>query len=73
MGEAGTAKASVVSDFSSEDPGGQLRVIWQGQSWAAKCSTTPCQLSRGVDVEVIGRDGTSLLVKPIPPLSFDEM
>lgn len=72
MGEAGTAKASVVSDFSSEDPGAQLRVVWQGQSWAAKCSTTPCQLSRGVDVEVIGRDGTSLVVKPIPPLSFDE-
>ena len=73
MGEAGTAKASVVSDFSSADPGAQLRVIWQGQSWAAKCSTTPCQLSRGVDVEVIGRDGTSLVVKPVPTSSFDEM
>ena len=65
MSEAGSAKASVVSDFSSEDPGAQLRVIWQGQSWAAKCSTTPCQLCRGVEVEVVGRDGTSLIVRNI--------
>ena len=65
MSEAGSAKASVVSAFSSEDPGAQLRVIWQGQSWAAKCSTTPCQLCRGVEVEVVGRDGTSLIVRDV--------
>ena len=65
MGEAGLSKASVVNNFSSEDPGAQLRVIWQGQSWAAKCSTTPCQLCSGVEVEVVGRDGTSLIVRAI--------
>lgn len=73
ISEAGAAKASVVSDFSSENPGAQLRVIWQGQSWAAICSTTPCQLSRGVDVDVIGRDGTSLVVMPSRASPFDEM
>ena len=65
MSEAGSAKASVVSDFSSEDPGAQLRVIWQGQSWAAKCSAAPCQLCRGEYVEVLSRDGTFLVVKPV--------
>jgi len=73
VSEAGAAKASVLSDFSSEQPGAQLRVIWQGQSWAATCSTTPCQLCRGVDVEVVGRDGTSLVVQPISKSSFDDM
>ena len=65
MSEVGADKASVVGDFSSEDIGGQLRVIWQGQSWAAKCSTAPCQLCRGEYVEVLSRDGTFLVVKPI--------
>ena len=65
VSEAGTARASVVSDFSSEDIGVQLRVIWQGQSWAAKCSAAPCQLICGEEVEVVSRDGTLLVVKPL--------
>ena len=65
MSELGADKASVVGDFSSETIGAQLRVIWQGQSWAAKCSTAPCQLCRGEYVEVLSRDGTFLVVKPI--------
>ena len=65
MSEVGADKASVVGDFSSEAVGAQLRVIWQGQSWAAKCSTAPCQLCRGEYVEVLSRDGTFLVVKPI--------
>ena len=65
MSEVGADKASVVDDFSSEDIGGQLRVIWQGQSWAAKCSAAPCQLCRGEYVEVLSRDGTFLVIKPI--------
>ena len=63
--EPGAAKASVASDFSSEDIGAQLRVIWQGQSWAARCSAAPCQLIRGEEVEVMSRDGTFLVVKPV--------
>ena len=63
--EIGVSKASVVSDFSSEDIGAQLRVIWQGQSWAARCSAAPFQLCRGEEVEVVSRDGTFLVVKPI--------
>ena len=65
MSEVGADKASVVDDFSSEDIGAQLRVIWQGQSWAAKCSAAPCQLCRGEYVEVLSRDGTFLIVKPV--------
>ena len=65
MSEVGADMASVLGDFSSEDIGGQLRVIWQGQSWAAKCSAAPCQLCRGEYVEVLSRDGTFLVVKPI--------
>lgn len=64
-GEIGSSIASVVSDFSSEDIGAQLRVIWQGQSWAARCSVSPFQLCRGEEVEVVSRDGTFLVVKPI--------
>ena len=64
-GEIGSSIASVVSDFSSEETGAQLRVIWQGQSWAARCSVSPFRLCRGEEVEVVSRDGTFLVVKPI--------
>ena len=63
--DIGVSIASVVSDFSSEDIGAQLRVIWQGQSWAARCSAATFQLCRGEEVEVVSRDGTFLVVKPI--------
>ncbi len=65
VSDVGDSKASVVSDFSSEDIGAQLRVIWQGQSWAARCSAAPCHLCRGDEVEVVSRNGTFLVVRPI--------
>ena len=73
MSAVGADKASVVCDFSSEDIGAQLRVSWQGQSWAAKCSAASCQLCRGEFVEVLSREGTYLLVKPFSKSSFDDM
>ena len=73
VSEVGADTASVVCDFSSEDIEAQLRVIWQGQSWAAKCFAAPCQLCRGEYVEVLSREGTFLLVKPIPKSSFDDI
>lgn len=63
-GDVVGGNASVMSDFSSDDVNAELRVLWQGQSWAAKCVVTPCQLYRGQDVEVLSREGTCLKVRP---------
>jgi membrane protein implicated in regulation of membrane protease activity len=58
---AGAELAEVISPF---DLGGEGRVRWQGQSWAARNLEPSRQLINGSAVTVIGREGTQLQVLP---------
>ncbi|MEO1003411.1 MAG: NfeD family protein [Cyanobacteria bacterium J06638_7] len=60
----GADQARVISSF---DAGGEGRVRWQGQSWAAT-NLEPLQpLQTGEAVMVLGREGNHLQVVPLPP------
>ena len=50
------------------EPGGEGRVRWQGQSWAASSLDVEAPLQAGERVLVISREGTQLQVLPSPPL-----
>ena len=50
------------------EPGGEGRVRWQGQSWAASSLDVEAPLQAGERVLVIRREGTQLQVLPSPPL-----
>ena len=49
-------------------PGGEGRVRWRGQSWAASSLDLEQPLEAGVQVLVMGRDGTQLQILPINAL-----
>ncbi|ABM77030.1 NfeD family protein [Prochlorococcus marinus] len=57
--------ALVLEGFSSSRPGAQLRVNWDGQSWSARCLSSSREFLRGERVEVVGREGTCLIVAPL--------
>jgi membrane protein implicated in regulation of membrane protease activity len=57
-------QARVISGF---DAGGEGRVRWQGQSWAATNLEPHQPLRTGEAVMVMGRDGNHLQVVPLPP------
>ena len=46
-------------------PGGEGRVRWHGQSWAASSLDLEQNLERGDQVLVMGREGTHLQILPI--------
>ncbi|WP_114994423.1 NfeD family protein [Synechococcus sp. UW179A] len=48
-------------------PGGEGRVRWHGQSWAASSLDVETPLQAGDRVLVISREGTRLKVLPTPP------
>lgn len=48
-------------------PGGEGRVRWHGQSWAASSLDVETPLQAGDRVLVISREGTQLKVLPTPP------
>ena len=48
-------------------PGGEGRVRWHGQSWAASSLDIETPLQAGDRVLVISREGTMLQVLPTPP------
>ena len=48
-------------------PGGEGRVRWHGQSWAASSLDVETPLQAGDRVLVISREGTRLQVLPTPP------
>jgi membrane protein implicated in regulation of membrane protease activity len=54
-------RATVISGFTD---GGEGRVLWQGQSWAATNLEDDEALSPGSEVAVLGREGTRLQVVP---------
>jgi inner membrane protein len=58
---AGGERATVISGFASGSDG---RVLWQGQSWAATNLEANRTLRPGMEVTVLGRDGTRLQVLP---------
>jgi membrane protein implicated in regulation of membrane protease activity len=60
---SGGERATVISGFSS---GCEGRVLWQGQSWAATNLEEEQALLPGMQVAVLGRDGTRLQVMPTP-------
>ena len=49
------------------EPGGEGRVRWHGQSWAASSLDVETPLLAGDRVLVISREGTRLKVLPTPP------
>ena len=49
------------------EPGGEGRVRWHGQSWAASSLDVETPLQAGDYVLVINREGTRLQVLPTPP------
>ena len=49
------------------EPGGEGRVRWHGQSWAASSLDVETPLLAGDRVLVISREGTRLRVLPTPP------
>lgn len=49
-------------------PGGEGRVRWHGQSWAASSLDLEHAIAAGDQVLVMGRDGTHLQVLPIKAL-----
>ena len=49
------------------EPGGEGRVRWHGQSWAASSLDVETPLQAGDRVLVISREGTQLKVLPTPP------
>ncbi|KZR86937.1 hypothetical protein MITS9509_00881 [Synechococcus sp. MIT S9509] len=49
------------------EPGGEGRVRWHGQSWAASSLDVETPLRAGDRVLVISREGTRLKVLPTPP------
>jgi hypothetical protein len=46
--------------------GGEGRVRWHGQSWAASSIDLETKIDAGDQVVVMGRDGTKLQVLPLP-------
>ncbi len=60
----GADQARVISSF---DAGGEGRVRWQGQSWAATNLEPHQPLRSGEEVMVMGREGNHLQVVPLPP------
>lgn len=58
---ANAGSAEVIESF---DAGGQGRVLWQGQSWAALNLAPERSLHPGSRVSVLGQEGTRLQVLP---------
>ena len=58
---SGDERATVISGFPA---GGDGRVLWQGQSWAAVNLDGDRALTPGMAVTVLGREGTRLQVLP---------
>jgi membrane-bound ClpP family serine protease len=61
--------AEVIAAF---DAGGEGRVRWQGQSWAALNLDPSRSPGAGSRVTVMGREGTRLRVLPAPPALTDD-
>ncbi|QVL53705.1 MAG: NfeD family protein [Cyanobium sp. M30B3] len=63
----GGERATVISGFDgSREGGGEGRVRWQGQSWAATNLEEGRALHPGSTVTVLGREGIQLQVLPAP-------
>ena len=58
------ARASSAEVIAAFDAGGEGRVLWQGQSWAALNLEPGRPLPAGERVSVLGREGTRLQVLP---------
>jgi membrane protein implicated in regulation of membrane protease activity len=58
------ARAELAEVIDRFDAGGEGRVRWQGQSWAALNLEPARPLLPGAQVTVMGRDGTRLQVLP---------
>jgi membrane protein implicated in regulation of membrane protease activity len=69
---AGAEQAEVIEAFAA---GGEGRVRWQGQSWAALNLEPGVSLAPGSQVTVMGREGTRLQVLPrtAGPVSLPEV
>ena len=61
-------KDNTAEVLATIEPGGEGRVRWQGQSWAASSLDVEAPLQAGERVLVISREGTQLQVLPSPPL-----
>ena len=61
-------RAVVISGFAAD---GRGRVRWQGQSWAAENLAPETGLPEGLEVIVMGREGTRLQVLPERDLDPD--
>jgi membrane protein implicated in regulation of membrane protease activity len=45
-------------------PGQTGRVLYEGNSWRARCGETGCAIESDRKVYVVGREGTTLIVMP---------
>jgi membrane protein implicated in regulation of membrane protease activity len=52
-------------------PGQTGRVVYEGNSWAARCSDDGLAIAPGQNVYVVGRQGTTLIVVPKSLLESD--
>ena len=59
-------KDNTAEVLATIEPGGEGRVRWQGQSWAANSLDVGTPLKAGERVLVISREGTRLQVLPTP-------
>ena len=59
-------KDNTAEVLATIEPGGEGRVRWQGQSWAANSLDVETPLKAGERVLVISREGTRLQVLPTP-------
>ena len=60
-------KEDTAEVLATIQPGGEGRVRWHGQSWAASSLDIETPLQAGDRVLVISREGTRLQVLPTPP------
>lgn len=49
-------------------PDGRGRVQFEGSPWAARCADPSVAITAGCKVWIVGREGTTLIVEPIPKL-----
>lgn len=65
------ADSTEARTLTSIPPGNTGRVIYEGNSWQARCDDTQCAIAADQPVIVIGRKGTTLIVMPSIDLSAD--
>ncbi len=71
-GKAATSFDAAEAKTLTEIPAGQTgRVLYEGNSWAARCSDDEVAIAPNQSVYVVGRKGTTLIVMPQNLLTQD--